>query len=187
MTPRFLIPAIWLCWAAYWWLASRGAKVNQWRESRLSRLVHGIPLVLAFVLLSPGRRPGAGMSGLPAPGPYVSWLGAGVTAAGLAFAIWARRHLGRNWSGVITIKVDHELVTSGPYAIVRHPIYTGMLLAFVGSAIAIGRWRGLFAVVLAALAIARRVYLEEGAMRRRFGAEYEQYAKRVAAVIPFLL
>ena len=192
MTPilirRGLIPALWLCWALYWWFAAHDVKANEWRESRLSRLVHVAPLMLAFLLLSPSRIPIGGMNAPILPRTQAAyWIGAVLTAAGLAFAVWARRHIGRNWSGTITIKLEHELVTSGPYRIVRHPIYSGLLLAFTGSAIAIGQWRGLAAVVLAALAIWRRVYLEEAGMRRRFGAAYEVYARRVAALIPFVL
>lgn len=184
MVEQSLIPGMWLCWALYWWIAARGAKRNQWRESRWSRLLHGIPLVLAFLLLSPSQaRFGGAMHGRVFA-VYAYWFGAALTAAGLSFAVWARLHLGRNWSGTITIKVEHELITSGPYGIVRHPIYTGMLFGFVGSAIAVGRWRGVLAVALVALAIWRRVHLEEGAMRRQFGAAYEHYARRVAAVIP---
>ena len=186
MVEKLLIPGMWLCWALYWWIAARGTKRNQWRESRWSRLLHGIPLVLAFVLLSPSQARLRGASHGMLFAVYAYWIGAVLTAAGLSFAIWARAHLGRNWSGTITIKVDHELITGGPYAIVRHPIYTGMLLGFVGSAIAVGGWRGVLAVALAAWAIWRRVRLEEAAMRQQFGARYEQYSKRVPALIPFI-
>jgi len=188
MILRGFVPALWLGWALYWWFAARNVKANEWSESPWSKLVHVAPLLLAFLLLSPARMPFDGMYAPIMPHtPIALWIGAALTALGLAFAVWARRHIGRNWSGTITIKVEHELVTSGPYRIVRHPIYTGLLLAFVGTAIAIGQWRGVAAVILAALAIWRRVYLEEAGMRRRFGAAFEAYARRVAAVIPFVL
>lgn len=69
------------------------------------------------------------------------WLGLLMVICGLAFAVWARIHLGRNWSGTVTVKEDHELIRSGPYGIVRHPIYTGLLLAIAGTAIVFGEWR----------------------------------------------
>jgi len=184
---RDLIPATWLCWALYWWLTARNVKANLWRESTASRLLHGAPLVIAFLFLSPGGMHVKGIAARSAPAASVAyWIGAALTAAGLSFAVWARRNLGRNWSGTITIKVDHELITRGPYRIVRHPIYSGILLGFIGSALATGSWRGLVAVILASLAIWRRVYIEEGGMRRTFGAAYDDYAKRVAALVPFL-
>jgi protein-S-isoprenylcysteine O-methyltransferase Ste14 len=96
-------------------------------------------------------------------------------------------HLGRNWSGAVTIKDGHELVTSGPYALVRHPIYTGLLLAFLGSAVALGDWRGALAFALAAGALWRKLRLEERWMREQFGDAYQAYSQRVAALVPFVL
>jgi protein-S-isoprenylcysteine O-methyltransferase Ste14 len=66
----------------------------------------------------------------------------------MLFSVWARVHIGRNWSGVVTIKEGHELVDTGPYALVRHPIYTGLLVAFIGSAFARGNWSGVLAVFM---------------------------------------
>ena len=114
------------------------------------------------------------------------WVGAAITAAGLSFAIWARRHIGRNWSATVTLKQDHELVTSGPYAFVRHPIYTGLLFGFIGSAIALGQWRGIVAVAIAYLSLLRKYLLEERWMRERFGTAYADYSRRVKALVPFL-
>ncbi len=92
-----------------------------------------------------------------------------------------------NWSGVVTVKADHELITTGPYTIVRHPIYTGLLLGFVGSAIARGEWRGVVAVVLVLASLWRKLLLEERWMREQFGEAYETYRRRVRALIPFVL
>src|SRR6185312_1899697 len=77
-----------------------------------------------------------------ARGIAVYWIGIALLIAGLGFSIWARRRLGRNWSGTVTVKHDHELVRTGPYRWVRHPIYTGILLGFVGSTVALDEWRG---------------------------------------------
>ena len=98
----------------------------------------------------------------------------------------ARRWLGRNWSGTVTVKHDHELVTGGPYGIVRHPIYTGLLGGFIGSAIALGEWRGLVAVVLVLIAFMRKIRLEERWMQERFGDAYRRYRQRVPALVPGL-
>jgi len=103
------------------------------------------------------------------------------------FTIWARRHLGRNWSGSVTIKADHELITTGPYRIARHPIYTGLLIAFAGNALVVGEVRGLIAFAIAFAALWRKLKLEERFMREQFGQAYVDYSRRVAAVVPFLL
>jgi protein-S-isoprenylcysteine O-methyltransferase Ste14 len=109
-----------------------------------------------------------------------------MTAAGLLFSVWARRCLGTNWSGAVTIKERHELVTSGPYGLVRHPIYTGVLLAILGSAIAVGEWQAVLAMVLASFALWRKLRLEERWMLNRFGEAYRAYCRKVPALIPFL-
>ena len=114
-------------------------------------------------------------------------LGAALTFAGIAFAIWARVWMAGNWSSDVTLKRDHELIVDGPYRWVRHPIYTGILLALLGTALAVGEWRGLLAVVLAAAAFWRKLGIEEAVMRRQFGEAYSRYAKRVPALIPFVL
>ena len=183
---RFLFPAMWLSWAAYWWLASRGAKPTERREPLGSRLLHVLPLALAFWLLWEQRGPSAFLNERLYPwAPWEFWVGALVTAAGILFTVWARIHLGGNWSGIVTLKHDHELISNGPYAIVRHPIYTGLLVAFIGSAMAIGEWRGVFAVLIAWWTLWRKLRLEERWMAERFGEQYEAYRRRVPALVPF--
>ena len=185
---RNLISAMWLGWAAYWWVSSRNVKPVLRHESLSSRFSHIAPLVLAVLFFA---APGLSFPILRERFlPVATWtfpVAAILTAIGLAFAVWARRCLGTNWSGTVTIKQDHELVTSGPYAWARHPIYAGLLLAFVGSAIAIGEWRSVLAVVLAALAFWRKLRIEERWMRDRFGETYPAYCERVRALIPFVL
>jgi protein-S-isoprenylcysteine O-methyltransferase Ste14 len=96
-------------------------------------------------------------------------------------------YLGTNWSGTVTIKQDHELITGGPYRFVRHPIYSGLLLAFIGTALARGEWRGVLAVALTFVAFWRKLRIEEQWMRQQFGVAYEEYARRVAALAPHIL
>ena len=184
---RFLIPGLWLAWVAYWLWASRNAKPSERREPIGSRLLHVLPLLLAVGLLWSDRVPVAFLNTKLFPwAPWQFWLGALVTALGLRFTVWARVYLGRNWSGVVTIKQDHELIDTGPYALVRHPIYTGLLVAFVGSAVVRGEWRGVLAVLIAWAALWRKLRLEERWMIDRFGERYAAYCKRVPALIPFL-
>jgi protein-S-isoprenylcysteine O-methyltransferase Ste14 len=184
---RWLFAAVWTAWALYWWLSARDVKDTARREPFASRLLHLGPMLLAAALLA---SPGYGVPGLSAPivpwTPALFWLGLAVTCGGLAFAVWARRTIGRNWSAIVTIKEDHELVTTGPYALVRHPIYTGLLLGFLGWATAVDRWRGPLAVVIVYLALWRKYRLEERWMRERFGAAYDAYRTRVKALVPFL-
>lgn len=186
---RHLFPVMWIGWALYWWLLSRDVKRETRREPVGSRLAHMLPLILAALLLWPARSP------VPVPAlsarfvPRAEWtfvVGALLTAAGLFFSVWARAHIGRNWSGIVTIKEDHELVTNGPYAIVRHPIYTGLLLAFIGSALARGEWRGVLAVAIVLVALLRKLGVEERFMQQQFGDAYRQYASRVPALVPRL-
>lgn len=112
---RFLFSAMWLSWAAYWWLASRGAKPVARREPVNSRLLHVLPLLLAVGLLWVERVPGSFLNERLFPwAPWEFWVAAFVAAAGMLFTVWARVRLGGNWSGIVTIKHDHELIASGP-------------------------------------------------------------------------
>jgi protein-S-isoprenylcysteine O-methyltransferase Ste14 len=184
---RYTFPAMWLSWLIYWWVASRNVAVAQQRESLPSRLLHIVPLAITAILFCVSPAPVAFLATRFLPlAPWSFWLGALLTVAGLLFTVWARLHLGKNWSGTVTIKKGHELITSGPYALVRHPIYTGLLLAFLGSALALGEWRGVAAFALAAAALWRKLWIEERWMRRQFGEAYQAYSQRVTALVPFV-
>ena len=185
---RYAFPAIWLGWLLYWWAASRDVKSTARREALPSQLLHIVPLLIAMILLIVPRVPIAFLRERVVPlTEWPFWLGLCVTCAGLLISVWARLHLGKNWSGIVTIKKEHELVTSGPYAFVRHPIYTGLLLGFLGTALAIGDWRAVLAFALAAGALWRKLRVEERWMRQQFGDAYQDYRKRVAALVPFVL
>jgi hypothetical protein len=106
---------------------------------------------------------------------------------GPVFSVWGRLHLGTNWSQAVTVKEDHELITTGPYAFVRHPIYTGLLVGILGSAIAVGEWRGLLAVILAIAALWPKLRLEEKWLRAEFGEPYEAYSRKVSALLPHVI
>lgn len=119
-------------------------------------------------------------------GIFPFWIGAAVTVGGLLFAVWARRYLGRNWSSSVTIKQDHELITTGPYSLVRHPIYTGILTGFLGTAIALSQVRGFIGFVLVLLILWPKLRIEEKWMRSQFGETYADYARHTAALVPYL-
>jgi protein-S-isoprenylcysteine O-methyltransferase Ste14 len=108
-----------------------------------------------------------------------------LTVAGLAFTVWARVHLGRNWSGTVTLKEGHELIRTGPYAYVRHPIYAGLMVALLGSAVACGELRALIGFVIVTAALVRKLRIEERFMRESFPEQYRDYCAEVPALIPF--
>ena len=114
------------------------------------------------------------------------WLGLLMLAVGIAFAVWARLYLGRNWSGTVTVKQNHELIRSGPYRLVRHPIYTGLLLAILGTAVAFGEWRGLLAFALLTGSLSLKLRIEERFMSESFPKEYARYRAEVPALIPHI-
>ncbi len=179
---------MWLSYLAYWGAMSRKVKETKRRESVPSRLARLVTLACAVALLWLPSVPLPFLNERFLPlGAWCFWSGATVTAGGLLFSVRARRHLGKNWSQAVTVKEGHELITSGPYALVRHPIYTGLLLAFIGCAVARGEWRGLLAVVLVFVALWRKLRLEEKWMRAQFGESYEAYSRRVAALVPHVI
>lgn len=183
-----LFNALWLAWVVYWAVAAADVKPATRVEPALSRVAHIVPLAVAAVLLA-WPLPGHGFlfDTLLPPGIWIFWVGAGMTAAGLLFTVWARVHLGRNWSGVVTLKQDHELITSGPYHLVRHPVYTGLLFAFLGSALARDDWRAVLALVIAVAALWRKLRMEESWLIEQFGDRYIEYRRRVAALVPGIL
>ena len=185
---RWFFPLLWLVFIAVWIAMARGGKAIAERESVSSRLSHYLPLAIGVCLLAAPHVPIAPLDDRFAPlALWVVRLGAALTLAGVAFAIWARMWIAGNWSSDVTLKRDHELIVDGPYALVRHPIYTGILLALIGTALAVGEWRAALAVVLAGVAFWRKLTIEEAVMRRQFGEAYARYAARVPALIPFVV
>src|ERR1035441_8774236 len=179
-------PVVWIVFVLYWQIKAADTKATQRLEPAASRILRVLIFLIAIVLLSIPR--------IPLPWLYVQfwpagywpfWLGAAITVAGLLFAVWAREHLGRNWSRSVTIKQGHELITTGPYAVVRHPIYTGILAGFLGMAIAISQVRGFIVVVLIFLVFWLKLRMEEKWMRSQFGETYATYARKTAALVPF--
>lgn len=182
-----LIPGLWVAWAVYWCVASRGTKTTRRRESLGSRAAHLGPLALAAILLLLRSVPGwLGLRWLPASGTTYA-VGVGLVVLGLGFSVWARIALAGNWSATVTVKHDHTIVRSGPYRWLRHPIYTGLLLAFVGCAVALGEWRGMVALAIVAAALWRKLRLEERWLTEEFGTRYSDYRRETWALIPFVL
>lgn len=183
----YLIELTWFAWALYWVWSARGVKVAARRDGVASMLAYRVPVVLGFGLLfALGQGRGAGWlyRHLPAAGIWIPPLGWLLVLSGLGVACWARVVLGRNWSGTVQLKQDHELVVAGPYRHVRHPIYTGILLAVLGTILAIGALPGVLVLALIGSGFWLKLRHEEAWMRERFGAAYVAYMQRTKALIP---
>jgi protein-S-isoprenylcysteine O-methyltransferase Ste14 len=131
-----IISGCWILFAVIWLVAAFWTKRSVYQESRVQRLGYVIPLLVGGYLVFKGRRLSDPLDLRVIPHvDALAWTGVVLCIAGLAFCVWARFTLGRNWSGVVTLKGGHELITEGPYALVRHPIYTGLLTMFVATVI----------------------------------------------------
>jgi protein-S-isoprenylcysteine O-methyltransferase Ste14 len=119
--------------------------------------------------------------------PFAGITGIILTMAGLGFSGWARRHLGRYWSSMVEIKIGHQLIRTGPYRIVRNPMYTGILIAFLGAVIAIGELVAFVALVIGIVSIGVKIKAEEEILSGKFGEEYLKYKREVKAIIPFII
>jgi protein-S-isoprenylcysteine O-methyltransferase Ste14 len=184
---KSFFPVLWIAFLIYWQIKAAGTKTTQRIEPVASRIVRAFTFLIAIVLLSTTRIPLRWLYLQPWPtGLWPFWLGATVLVAGLLLAVWAREHLGSNWSRSVTIKQDHQLITTGPYAMVRHPIYTGILAGFLGTAIALSEMRGFIVLALIFLILWVKLRMEEQWMRSEFGETYATYAHQTAALVPYL-
>ncbi len=179
MNPLAACGWLWLTWLCYWMLEGLRASKAKWRQPRLARLAHDAGLAFGFVLIFRSQPPS------PALRAGALWISA--TATGLGFSVWARRHLGRHWSGNVTIKEGHEVIDTGPYAFVRHPIYTGFLSAAWATAAAASSPRAALGAALITATIWWKMGLEERALEGEFGAAYRAYMTRTKRLFPFLV
>ena len=169
-----------MLFSIYWELAAKGAAEAKSSESKGSRGVHVFLTNVAVLLI---LAPIAGFGRLlPVSVPIMS-AGIAIEALGLVLAIWSRRHLGRYWSGEISIKVDHQLIREGPYRLLRHPIYTGLLTMYAGTTLVTGEWLGILGLAIAVFAYWRKIRLEETNLDVAFGPEYEAYRQETWALI----
>jgi protein-S-isoprenylcysteine O-methyltransferase Ste14 len=183
-----VVVGCWIVFVAIWLVAALSTKRTLYRESRAQRLRYWVLLVIAYLLLVHGPR-------LPFPlnlrvvphAAPIACAGALLCIAGLGFALWARVALGRNWSGVVTLKEGHELVERGPYRIVRHPIYTGIVTMFFATALVLGHLAGFAGTLLMFVSFWIKLGREEKLMLHQFPGRYAAYQRRVKRIIPFLL
>jgi protein-S-isoprenylcysteine O-methyltransferase Ste14 len=178
---------LWAAFCVVWLIWAIRTKPVQQRESISSRLSYTVFVVLGFYLMFSADAPRSWLRlHLFPANPAAEVLGVVITAAGIGFAVWARLYLGGNWSSSVTVKAGHELVRTGPYRWVRHPIYTGLILALVGSALERRQVRGLIAVVLVYGGFKIKSKIEERAMTSTFGPAYADYSRTTGAIVPKL-
>lgn len=173
---------LWLTFSIYWGIAAKDSATTKTSESTWSRQLHLILVNVALLLLV-----------LPVPGLTRKFLpdsrvlvvvGLVIEAAFLLLAVWARRHLGSNWSGEVRIATGHHLVRTGPYRWVRHPIYTAVLGMYCGTALVSGEIHAPIAMAIVIVAYSRKIGMEEKALHDTFGAEHESYCKETWAWVP---
>lgn len=184
------LKVIWLTIIIYWSVSAFFAKDVQIQESFLKRLLfYWFPILVALLLLGPGKWFGDSLlrENFVEHTNTVGIIGLSLCAIGAGIAIWSRILLGRNWSVSVQQKENHELIKKGPYGIVRHPIYTGLLLLFIGHAIIVGDYRGILAVLIVFVSFWFKLKKEEAMLTRAFGDRYVSYQKETKALIPFIL
>ena len=183
-----VIRVCWIIFIVVWLLGAVSTKRTIYRERSAERARYWLVLVIGYFLVVKS-------SSLPPPFDWLVvlrttssvWGGAFLCVSGLVFAIWARVILGRNWSSVITLKEEHELIERGPYRVVRHPIYTGILAMFAGTAIATGYFGGFLGLLLVSVSFWLKLKREEDLMLKHFPGKYAVYQRRVKRIIPFLV
>jgi protein-S-isoprenylcysteine O-methyltransferase Ste14 len=186
---QWIIAALWLVFIAYWGISALSAKRNLgvtawWRQSLLRVAI--VVLIIAALRLAGAGPALRAMQAYQAHSPLLGGIGAALVLLGVGLAIFARVYLGRNWGMPMSRKAEPELVTGGPYAFVRHPIYTGIMLAMLGSAI------GLTIIWVLPLVLFVPYFLysarcEEELMREQFPEQYPDYMQRTKMIVPFVL
>jgi protein-S-isoprenylcysteine O-methyltransferase Ste14 len=180
-----LAKGLWTAFGIYWLISALRRKPVKEREPWHERLRHLLPMAIAFALVFRTDSHFAWLRVRFISGSVaMDIVGLWVTAAGVAFAIWARRHLGENWSAVVSIRSEHELIRAGPYRYVRHPIYTGMLLALVGTVLVLGEVRGLIGLGIAVVSFYLKASKEDVWLGREFGKNFEAHAKQTGMFLP---
>ena len=188
-TPETVMRVTWFTWWVSWWVAAfwsdRSVKRPAAGSQILYRVLAGSGAILLFGLY---RLPSDSELRLWRTPDAVAWAMVPIVVAGLLFTWWARIHLGRLWSSNVARKADHHVVDTGPYGIVRHPIYTGIIVASIATAVLRGTAAAWLGMALLTVSWYIKARMEEGFLREQLGAEqYGEYARRVPMLIPFLL
>jgi protein-S-isoprenylcysteine O-methyltransferase Ste14 len=186
-TSYIIIAACWWIFIIVWLVNAARTKQTIERQSPASMLAHRIPVGLGWWLMLVPKWPDPLNRQILPHTDFLQMTGAIICVAGLLFTLWARYTLAGNWSGDVTFKQNHELIRTGPYRFVRHPIYTGLLLLWIGTALALGELRGVVSVLLVALGFCIKIHQEERLMIRHFPDAYPAYQHEVKALVPFVI
>ncbi len=187
-TGESLFVTIWIAFYAYWLISAwKTCSPVKRKQSRLSYFLYGIVWVTLCLVLVNWFSPDIMGDRIIPEGIGFTIAGLLITVAGLAFAIWARVHLGKNWSGMPAIREEHTITRTGPYRFVRHPIYSGLILALTGTAIGTGYFWIFCCVLLIFGLFVIKFRLEEKFLLDEFGEEYARYKREVKALIPWLI
>jgi protein-S-isoprenylcysteine O-methyltransferase Ste14 len=187
MTTGEIIITCWCIFFVVWLVTAAKAKVTVETQSAASMLAHRLPVGLGWWLLLFPNFPGEFNRQILPHTEELKMAGAVICICGLVFTLWARYTLAGNWSSDVTFKREHELIRSGPYRLVRHPIYTGLLVMFVGTTLHIGQLRCLFGLLLMVIGFWIKISQEERLLVRHFPEAYPNYRREVKALIPFLI
>jgi protein-S-isoprenylcysteine O-methyltransferase Ste14 len=182
-----IIVACWITFLVFWSVTAHKVKPTAERQSLLSALAHRIPVGLGWWLLIFWRLPPPMNLSLLPRTYWMQMFAVVICTSGLYVTIWARRTLAGNWSSDVAFKQNHELVRTGPYRFVRHPIYSGVLVMCLGTAIEIAQLHGLLAIAMIGVGFWIKIHQEERLLRRHFPDEYPAYCRQVRAFIPFVL
>ena len=180
-----IINWMWLIWVLNWLVSALFVKKTETKEPGPRRLAH-LVLFGAGLLMIYGREWQLGSLDrrFIAPNATINGIAVCLSAAGLILAFWARSHIGQYWSASIALKQDHRVVQTGPYAYLRHPIYTGILLAFLGQLLVTGQYRGILGLGLIIAALVQKALSEEGLLLQSLGAAYLDYRRNTGFLLP---
>ncbi len=187
VSPTTTTATLWGIWLLGWLISARATAKTVVEQPGTSLLAYSVFIWAGAILLffHPGSLDALMRPWFPRK-IWIIWTGVGLVAIGLGFAAWARLHLGRLWSGRVTLKEHHQIIRTGPYAFVRHPIYTGLVLALVGTALAKLTLAAITGLVLLTIGLMIKIRQEERLLTQHFGDAYESYRRDVRALIPYV-